>query len=310
MRIRQGRSRRWFEPVAGVTALLLATLVHGHMDTRTRAASGGPWLPDPERARLSSLGFRALVADYYWLQAVQLVGGSGAASDPELLARLIDVTTTVDPWVGHAYRFAAVWLDDSPESVRAANRVLARGISYHPQDWRNRFHLGFNHFFYLEDNERAAELLEGAVPLPRAPTYLGALVARLRADVGGLDTAASLLRRMAEETEDPYARAEYLKALDEIDTERAARLLDRARAEFQRRQGRDLRDVQELVEGPSPVLRRLPPPHPHFEGFRWQIDPDSGRIVSSFYRKRYRLHFHPSDEQRRQRWRGEQEART
>ena len=83
----------------------------------------------------------------------------GAADDPLLVARLIDAVTTLNPWVGHPYRFAAVWLTDSLESVQAANRILTRGVSYSPTDWRNRHYLGFNHFFYLGRNTEAAEIL-------------------------------------------------------------------------------------------------------------------------------------------------------
>ena len=77
-------------------------------------------MPRPEQVRASTLGFDALVADYYWLQTVQIVGGerAGIGDKAPLVARLLDVVTTVDPWVGHPYRFGAVWLTDSAESVR------------------------------------------------------------------------------------------------------------------------------------------------------------------------------------------------
>ena len=70
--------------------------------------------------------------------------------------------------------------------------MLERGIAYHPLDWRNRYYLGFNHFFYLEDNVAAADAMESAIDLEGAPRYLGSLVARLRADLGGIEMAAAL----------------------------------------------------------------------------------------------------------------------
>lgn len=293
-------------------AALLTGIAHAHIDTATRAARGEMFVPRPDRARLSTLGFDAVVADYYWLQAVQVVGGvlEGVAKRAGQIAKLIDVTTTVDPWVGHPYRFAAVWLTENEAEVRAANRLLERGIAYHPLDWRNRYHLGFNYFFFLEDNARAADVLEGALGLEGAPSYLGGLVARLRADRGGLDTAAHFLAELARTADDEYARAGYLKALDEIQTERVARRLDKARAKYQRRHGRDIERVADLLAGPDPVLRRLPPAHPHFGAdFEWVIDEESGQIVSSFYRRRYGLHIHPLDAERRERWRIERQRR-
>ena len=53
--------------------------------------------------------------------------------------------------------------------------------------------------------------------------------------------------------EDKYKRAEYLKALDEIQIEERARFLDAARAEYWRRNGRDIERVADLLAGPDPM---------------------------------------------------------
>jgi hypothetical protein len=146
-------------------------------------------------------------------------------------------------------------------------------------------------------------VLEGTLAFEGAPDYLGAFVTRLRAASDSLDTAALFLQQLIREADDEYQRAEYLKAFDEIETERRARFLDHVRAEFQRRHGRDIGDPAELWEGPLRVLDRAPPPHPHFQGFAWVLDPESGEIVSSFYGSRYRVHVNPADEARRRGWR-------
>ena len=278
---------------------------HSRIDPASRATLGLSFVPRPEQARLSAFGFAALVADFHWLHAVQVAGSLEPLSGERatLLARLVDVVTTLDPWFGHAYRFAAVWLTESPGSVHAANRLLARGIAYHPLDWRNRHYLGFNHFFYLGEEERAAEILAPAVSLPGAPRYLGALVARLRVRKGGLEATAAFLAELARDTSDEYKRAEYLKVLDEIQVERWARGLEAARDEYRRRRGRELAAVDDLVRGPAPVLAALPPAHPHLPGFHWLLDAETGRIVSSFYGRRYELNIHPFDRRRQEEWR-------
>jgi Tfp pilus assembly protein PilN len=274
------------------------------MNTATRIDQGRLFVPEPEHARLSSLGFDSVVADYYWLQALQLVGGErgDTRKHAPLIVELIDVVTSLDPWVGHPYRFAAVWLTDSEESVRAANRLLERGIAHHPLDWRNRYHLGFNHFFYLEENFRAADVLEEALPLEGVPNYLGALTARLRLSHGGLEMAAGFLAELARTAQDEYAKAEYLKALDEIETERRARYLDAAREEYWRRHGKDIESVEDLRRGPEAILQQLPAAHPQFDFSEWVLDETSGQIVSSYYGTRYELHSTPRDTERRERW--------
>jgi hypothetical protein len=141
------------------------------------------------------------------------------------------------------------------------------------------------------------------VGLPGAPPYLGALVAKLRLGNGGLEATAVFLAELLRDTDDEYKRAEYLKELDEIQVERWARKLDAARDAWRRRSGRDIAAVAELASGPGRVLPELPPAHPHFPGFAWEIDPETGVIVSTFYGSRYQVHVHPIDRARRESWR-------
>ncbi len=304
------RKRGWLRVALLVAAIATTGAAHSQFDTTSRARSGQLRVPSPEYARLWSLGFDAAIADYYWLRAIGVVGVKTGAIEQrgELLADLIDVVTEIDPWVDHPYRFAAVWLTRDREMVERGNRLLERGISYHPLDWRNRYHLAFNYFYYLDEQLRAADVLEGAVGLEGAPDYLAPLVARLRSKQGGLQVAAAFLVQMLESTEDEYKRAEYLKALDEIQIEERARFLDAAREEYWRRNGRDIERVADLLAGPDSVLQRLPRAQLHLDGFEWVLDPETGQIVSSYYRTRYQLHEAESDRARKQRWREQREG--
>jgi hypothetical protein len=284
-------------------AIAATASAHSSMDTASRELEDARLLPSVEQARLSVLGFGAVVADYYWLQALHLVGSlrGDVGGHAPLVAALIELVTGLDPWVDHPYRFAAIWLNDEPEFVRRANRLLEQAIAYHPLDWRNRHYLGFNHFYHLGDTARAADALASAVGLAGAPYYLAPLVAKLRADSGGLDAAEALLVGLVKQTSDEYARARYLKSLDEIETERRARFLDEARLEYWRRHGRDIERVTDLLAGKPPLLRQLPPAHPHFPSFAWELDPETGQITSSFYGSRYRLYHQAKDAARLER---------
>ena len=99
------------------------------------------------------------------------------------------------------------------------------------------------------------------------------------------------------------------QAVDEVDTERRARLLDKARDVYRKRHGRDITSVRDLVEGPRSVLRVLPPPHPFQDGLDWIIDPETGQIVSSFYGARYAPYLKEHRREKRARWRVEARAR-
>jgi hypothetical protein len=261
-------------------------------------------VPDPSALRLAALDFDALVADAFWLRAVQVVGHEKAdmRRDAALIGRLAQVVAALDPWVDHPYRFAAIWLSDEPSTLHHANRLLERGIAYHPLDWRNRFYLSFNHFYSLGDNAEAARVLEPAIHLEGAPRYLGRLLARLRSELGGLETAAAYLEELLRETDDPWKRAEFEKALDEIETERRARHLDAARDVYRTRYGRDIERVEDLVQGPGAVLSALPA---ELHGWAWQLEPTTGAIVSSYYGRRYQMNFHDGRARTQQRADGE-----
>ena len=288
------------------------------MQPMHESEAAGAFVPRAELAQLASLGFDAALADYYWLRAVQVVGGGtgSPAGKGELLGRMIDVVTTLDPWVDHPYRFAAVWLTDRPEDVRVANRLLRRGIAHHPDDWRNYFYLGFNQFFYLGEHAEAADVLDQAAALSGAPAYLPRLAARLRTQSQDLRVVEAFVAQMAQDATDDGLRNNYLAALDAIGVEKKARFLEAARSRYRELQGRDIERVTDLVEGASPLLAALPDPEPDSlpeglnRGSRWEIDPD-GRIVSSYYGRRYELTFNHSDAARRKRWGvGDQEAGT
>jgi hypothetical protein len=288
----------------------LTDAVHARIPPTTQADLGEAFVPNPTIAKVASLGFDAVIADYYWLTAVQAIGGDTVISH-ELgvhLGKLIDLVTTLDPWVDHPYRFAGIWLTESEENVRTANRLLRRGIEYHPDDWRTRFYLGFNHFFYLMENDEAADIIEAASGLPGAPPYFPRLVARLRSSEQDLEVTETFLIQLITGAKDEVIRAGYQAALDEIEVEKKARFLEEARAGFVQLNGRDIESVEELVMADKPVLSHLPSPEPESlpaglrRGSRWGLDPLSGRIVSSYYGFRYEVHFASWERKRAEAW--------
>ena len=274
------------------------------------------FIPRPAVAKLAAVGFDSALADYYWLRAVQIVGAArnNVENKNETLGEMIDVVTTLDPWVDHPYRFAAIWLNESPEQVRKANELLRRGIEHHPDEWRNYFYLGFNHYFYLGEHAEAAEVLARGAELDGAPRYLTRLVARLQSHASDLETAAAFLGELANSAPDEIARNSYLDALDEIEIERRARFLDEARQEYRKRFGKDIERVEDLTHGAKPVLVGIPEPAPKSvpvalrSGARWVLDDSDGRIVSDYYGRRYELMLLAQNKKRQEAW-SEQEKK-
>jgi hypothetical protein len=283
---------------------------HSKIPSASRTDFGERFVPSPKVARAVSFGFDAIIADYHWLQAVQAVGGDAIveADTARHLGKLIDVVTTLNPHVGHPYRFAAVWLTHDEELVREGNALLRRAIKHHPDDWRNHFYLGFNHFYYLAEYPEAASAIEAAMHLPNAPAYLSRLTARLKSQHADIDVAEVFLRELLRSTEDEDARAKLQSALDEIEIEYKARHLDRARTAYQELVGHDIGSLEDLIRSPNRVLEKLPSAEPDglpaslARGSDWEIDPESGRIQSSYLGNRYEIHYGALDRRRLAEW--------
>ncbi|MAG31809.1 MAG: hypothetical protein CL908_13050 [Deltaproteobacteria bacterium] len=289
--------------MALMIAVCFSGWAHSRIPQTTPADRGAEFVPSPRAVRAASLGFDALLSDYYWLQAVQVVGGSEDvdAATATHLGKLIDVVTSLNPHVGHPYRFAAVWLNQTEELVREGNRLLERGIENDPDEWRNHFYLGFNHFFYLGEFEEAASALEVAMRLPGSPSYLPRLVARLKSQHHDIDVAEVFLRELLRTMPDEEASARIRVSLDEIEIEHKARHLDRAREAYRALAGRDIENVGDLTQGEHRVLEMLPSAEPDSipaslrRGSVWRIDSRTDRIVSSYIGARYEVHFSAHD---------------
>ena len=70
------------------------------------------YLPSGKVIKTLSLGHNGLLADIYWMRAVQYYGGKRLKNEKrfDLLAPLIGIATTLDPQLIHAYRFCAIFL--------------------------------------------------------------------------------------------------------------------------------------------------------------------------------------------------------
>src|SRR5450432_3451808 len=67
------------------------------------------YVSSPKVLKRLSLGYDGLVADVYWTRAVQYFGNQhhAGAESYELLAPLLEITTTLDPHLTVAYEFGA-----------------------------------------------------------------------------------------------------------------------------------------------------------------------------------------------------------
>ncbi len=237
------------------------------------------WLPSAATLRRWSFGFEGLLADLYWLRAVQYYGRRvfrpGARFEP--LDALLELVTTLDPHFLAAYRFGAIFLAlPPPQGAGRPDRALAlldRGIAANPGEWRLLLDKGFILLWDVRDYAKAAEVFLHMSRHPRAPTWTRDLAAAVYARAGRREIARRIWRDRLEygESEQVRENARYqllcLQAEEELE-----RLHELVRA-FQRERGRWPASWQELI-----LAGKLKHPPQDPLGYPYRLDSTTGAV--------------------------------
>ena len=177
-----------------------------------------------------ALGFDALLADVYWIRAIQHYGGHrlepGKPRRYELLYPLLDIATSLDPYFNIAYRFGAIFLSEAPPGGPGrpdqAVALLRKGIAAQPAKWQYHHDIAFVHYWALRDPVAAASWFRRAAEQPGAPNWLMPVAAAMLTQ--GSDRASSRFlwqQILGSDQEWLRRRAEHalmqLDALDQID---------------------------------------------------------------------------------------------
>jgi hypothetical protein len=225
-------------------------------------------------------GFEDLAADLYWLRTVQYFGGQrlfAAHKRFELLRPLVDLTTTLDPRLEMAYRYGAIFLSEPPPTgagrPREGIEVLEKGVSNNPGSWRLRQDLGFFHYIYLHDSERAAAILTEAADQPGAAFWLRMLAADLLAKGGERENSRRMWRQMYDQAEAGIIKENAALRLRILDSRDLADRLTGLVAAFEQRTGRRPARLAELQ---SAGLWRGP--LDDASGTPFGYDPEKGRV--------------------------------
>lgn len=189
------------------------------------------YIPSGPVLERMALSFDALLADVYWIRALQVYGGT-RRSDSEtktydLLGPLLDITTTLDPDFNAAYRFGAIFLTEAypngPGRTDLAVALLKKGIERRPDRWEYYMDIGFIYYWWVKDFDRAAEWFDRAADVPGASWWLRSLAANTLAAGGSRESSRVLWRQMYDSAESDWIRNEatrrltQLQALDDID---------------------------------------------------------------------------------------------
>jgi tetratricopeptide (TPR) repeat protein len=231
-------THRAARPLAFALALILLVACFVTLEVWRDRVFGEPAAGDAvlyvrsgDAVRRLSLGFTPLVADLYWVRAVQYYGGMRLSRSPgkryALLYPLLDITTTLDPDFTIAYRFGSIFLAENYPGGAGrpdlAVALLQKGFRVDPMRWRYLQDIGFVYYWWVGDYQEAARWFNKGADIPGAPWWLRSLAAVTKAQ-GGDRRGSRLLWQSLRDTADndwlrnnAAFRIEQLDALDAID---------------------------------------------------------------------------------------------
>ena len=126
-----------FQSAAGGMRRRLCTVVAPRGPDANRATLEEVlYISSPKALKKMSLGYDGLLADIYWTRAVQYFGSKhhDGSHNFDLLAPLLEITTTLDPHLLVAYEYGANFL--APQAAQRWRHAGARhrtGRIRHPQ---------------------------------------------------------------------------------------------------------------------------------------------------------------------------------
>ena len=242
------------------------------------------YFASPGAVRSLSLGYQSLLADLYWIRAVQYYGRREEAARRQVryrnLAALLDITTTLDPQMMDVYRAGSSFLAE-PEPIGAGQpeeslKLLDKGIGLYPDEWRLRFDKGFVYFWALKDFKKAGQVWLEASRIRSAPPWMEGLAAMALSRGGAVETARALWERQYQNSASREVKENAKNHLLSMQVDEMLWTIEFLAGKYAERHGGYPANLDDLVR--SGYLKAVPVDP---SGVAYDYDPRSGRAVLS-----------------------------
>jgi tetratricopeptide (TPR) repeat protein len=201
------------------------------------------YISSPTLLKRMSLGYDGLLADIYWTRAVQYFGDKliQGSEHFDLLAPLLEITTTLDPHLLIAYEYGANFL--APKIPGGAGQPLPAvklvefGIRNNPNQWRLYYELGFIYYLELGDYANAEKAFADGAKVPNAHQIMPIMAARMAEHAGNLDTARLMWATTYQITADPNVRSNAVAHLNALQVDEDVSKLEALVSQYREKTG-------------------------------------------------------------------------
>ena len=201
-------------------------------------------------ARVAALEFKGIFADIIFSRAMTYYGGKLLRDEEtteeewDWIYKNMDLATDLDNYFLDPYYFGAMNLSWGANKVKEANALLEKAFKYRDWDWTIPFYLGFNHFYFLQDNEKASFYLMESAKRGTSGSLIPILAARLAYQGKRTENGIIFLQEIIKKTDDDIVKKSYETRLNAL---KVILFLERAVAVYQDRFKKQPERLDELI---------------------------------------------------------------
>jgi hypothetical protein len=191
------RDRTWL----GLLALVLLLAASVWLVRKADATKPADWnesrltyLPSGKLLKPFVMDLDEAAGDLLWINAMVYFADSYLQQKGYgWLGHMLDVVTTLNPHLYAAYEFSGVVLTKEKRELPKTIKLLDRGISVYPGDWKLRLYAAMAMLSLDSNYTKAAEYLEPITLAPEVPDHIRTLCATLLNKGGGQRVALAFL---------------------------------------------------------------------------------------------------------------------
>ena len=274
------------------TVFLLAILFIVHFFLLGRAGiekkflpsgDGGEFVIPSSVLKITSLEFKGLASDLLFIKAMVFEGSTYdrkavprvKPEEWQWFDKVLTSSTDLDPYFFDPYFLANAHMTWEAGMIRETNVLLEKGTRYRDWDWMLPFFAGFNSFFFLHENAKAAEYLMTAAQRPGPSARLVSLASKLAYKENKTENAILFLETILKKTEDERLKEKYETRVRAL---RTRLLLERAVSAYKEKFRRFPASPERLIE--AGIIKEIPQ-DPY--GGEFSIRPDGQITCTSDY---------------------------
>jgi hypothetical protein len=178
------------------------------------------YYPNGAFLREAALGYEQAASALAWIRTVQYYGEHVRTDQQfDMLYHMCTVTTDLDPRFEEPYVFGGLVLLTEGKQPTAGMKLLEKGRTENPDNWRIHFETGFCYYIVWEDYQTASQYFTMAAAMPGAPEQARRFAAWVSYRAGDIRTSLYLWADLAERTTNPELREKAIRRVEELTRE-------------------------------------------------------------------------------------------